>query len=176
MPGVTTPRQWPAPVPLTTARLRLEPLRVDHAEEMAAALDDVALHTYIGGSPATPEELRARYVRQVAGWSADGSQRWFNWVLREQRTQEAVGFVQATVTSEGEVSSADVAWVVASGYQRRGLAREAAAAMVGWLREIGVDVIVAHVHPEHGASAAVAAGLGLHATDVLVDGEVRWEG
>ncbi len=46
--------------------------------------------------------------------------------------------------------------------------------MAGWLRRHGVDVLVAHVHPSHEASIGVARHLGMTATDVLVDGEVRW--
>ena len=52
-------------VPLETLRLTLEPLRVDHAEEMAPLLADAELYTFTDGGPPTLEELRARYVRQV---------------------------------------------------------------------------------------------------------------
>ena len=46
----------------------LEPLRVEHADEMVAVLDDPQLHTYIGGgAPATLDELTATYARQVVG-------------------------------------------------------------------------------------------------------------
>jgi RimJ/RimL family protein N-acetyltransferase len=47
--------------------------------------------------------------------------------------------------------------------------------MVEWLREQRVEVVVAHVHPEHQASMGVARAIGLAPTDVVVDGEVRWE-
>ena len=53
---------WPSAPTLRTARLSLEPLRVDHAEEMAPLLDDARLFDYTGGSPMTLEELRSRYV------------------------------------------------------------------------------------------------------------------
>jgi RimJ/RimL family protein N-acetyltransferase len=46
--------------------------------------------------------------------------------------------------------------------------------MADWLTAQGVRRLVAHVHPDHVASAAVARSLGLAATDELVDGEVRW--
>ncbi|WP_147917062.1 GNAT family N-acetyltransferase [Ruania zhangjianzhongii] len=162
------------PATLTSKRLRLEPLRTEHAEEMAPVLDDPDLHTFIGGAPATLEGLRGRYSRQATGRSADGSQLWFNWILRQEDGQ-AVGTVQATVT-EGETGlSADVAWVIGSSSQRQGYAREAAQVMVTWLREQGVGEIVAHVHPDHRASAAVARAIGLRPTKMLVDGEIRWQ-
>ena len=56
---------WPRAELLTTARLRLEPLRVDHAPEMVAVLDDPALFDFTGGTPPTEADLRARYRRQA---------------------------------------------------------------------------------------------------------------
>jgi hypothetical protein len=43
-----------------------------------------------------------------------------------------------------------------------------------WLRGRGGRRFVAHVHPDHAASSAVARHLGLAATDERRDGEVRW--
>jgi RimJ/RimL family protein N-acetyltransferase len=161
---------------LSGRRLRLEPLHPDHADEMAPLLDDVALHTFIGGEPASAEELRDRYTRQVVGRSPDGSERWHNWVIRRRDTGEPVGTTQATLREEEGWLVAEVAWVVASAHQRQGFAREAAGLMVRWLREHGVDAVVAHVHPQHHASMAVARSVGLGPTDVIADGEVRWTG
>jgi len=160
---------------LSSQRLELAPLRVEDAAEMAAILDDIHLHTFIGGQPATPDELRRRYERQVVGHSPDGSEIWLNWVVRRQDDGQAVGTVQATLTEQAGRLIADIAWVIGSSHQRRGYAREAAHTMAGWLREQQVDVVIAFVHPEHEASMAVARALGLAPTDVLVDGEVRWQ-
>ncbi|MFD9395878.1 GNAT family N-acetyltransferase [Streptomyces sp. NPDC060000] len=157
--------------PFVTARLDVLPLRVAHAAEMAVVLGDPALHTFIGGAPSTPEVLRARYERLVAG-SPDPSVAWWNWVLRVRDTGRLAGTVQATVTGGGD--HAEVAWVVGTAWQGRGLASEAAAGLVGLLREQGVRTIVAHVHPGHQASAAVARSAGLSATPERQDGEVRW--
>lgn len=166
---------WLRAEPIGTPRLQLEPLRVDHAAEAAAAFDDVALHTYIGGSPAGVEQLRSRYERQVVGQSADGSQIWLNWMLRRLDTGEVIGAVQATVSdTDEEGRSAEVAWVIATDHQGQGYAREAATAMGAWLREHQAGGLLAHVHPEHGASAGVARALGLRRTSIVVDGEERW--
>ena len=173
---VTIDDEWPVPESLAADRLVLEPLRVEHAEEMAVVLDDPALHTYTGGTPATLEELRSRYGRQVAGPPADESERWLNWIVRRRADERAIGYVQATITSEATGPSAEVAWVIGTGYQGCGYAVEAAGRAVGWLREQDVETIVAHVHPEHLASMAVARRIGLHPTDRMVDGEIRWEG
>jgi len=166
---------WPRAATLTTRRLVLEPLRPGHARELAPVLDDRALHAFIGGAPASETELRARFIRQAAGESPDGTQGWLNWVARDRATNAPVGRVQATI-SDGDGRSAELAWVVATSRQGEGLATEAAGAAMDWLRDRGVTSFVAHIHPEHHASAGVARHLGLAATDVWHEGEVRWVG
>jgi RimJ/RimL family protein N-acetyltransferase len=160
---------WPPAAPLQTQRLALEPLRIEHAAELAALLDDPDLHRFIGGRPETLPEVTARVRRQLAGASPDGRQGWLNWVLRSA-DGAAVGTLQATLT-DGE---AELAWVVGSAHQGRGYASEAAIAVRDWLRTQGIEGFTAHIHPDHAASAAVARRLGLVATDERQDGEVRW--
>jgi len=172
---VTAQTGWPADQPLRTTRLLLEPLRVRHANELAPTLDEPALHTYIGGRPATAAELRDRYARQVVGHSADGSELWFNWVLRDRATSQAVGYLQATVVTDHDGPAAEMAWVVAAPFQGSGYATEAAIEGARWLLARGATLLVAHVHPEHRASVAVACAVGMSPTAMVVDGEVRWE-
>jgi RimJ/RimL family protein N-acetyltransferase/catechol 2,3-dioxygenase-like lactoylglutathione lyase family enzyme len=166
---------WPVATPLTTTRLRLEPLRADHAQEAFPVLDDVRLHTWTGGAPCSLDQLEARYRRQSAGQSPDGTQGWLNWMLRRLPDGQLVGTVQATLhrPAAGRLT-AELAWVVGSGCQGNGYAREGALAMAGWLHDHGVDTLIAHIHPDHAASAAVARALGLAPTDTVVDGEIRW--
>lgn len=159
-------------VPVRTARLDLVPLAVAHAEEMAGVLADPALHAFIGGAPLTPPELRSRYERLVAG-SPDPATVWGNWVVRLRAEDRLTGTVQATVTEDGRV--AEVAWVIGTEWQGRGIAREAAEGLVALLAQHGARTIVAHVHPDHKASAAVARAAGLTPTDRVEDGEIRWE-
>ena len=169
----TTP--IPSAVPLTSGQLLLEPLRVAHAAELVWVLDDVRLHEFTGGRPESLDELTARYERQVTGRSSDGTQQWLNWVLRRRDDDRPAGYVQASVSSDDDAAPvAQLAWVVGTAHQGQGLAREGARAMTGWLAAHGVRRLVARVHPDHVASAAVARSLGLAATDELVDGEVRW--
>lgn len=82
MATVVTVDDWPEVQRLRGKRLEMEPLRPEHADEMAPLLDDAELHTFIGGQPATRDELRDHYTRQVVGRSPDGSQRWLNWIVR----------------------------------------------------------------------------------------------
>ncbi|GAA3147875.1 GNAT family N-acetyltransferase [Planomonospora alba] len=179
--------------PIVTDRLRLEPLAVGHAEEMAAVLADPALHAFTGGSPATAAQLRDRYARLVAGPPPGSTETWLNWVIRLTdgaggvngpaggtrgphgppgggAAGRLVGYVQATVTPDG----AFLAWVVGTPWQGRKLAVEAARAMTGWLAGRGVSALAAAIHPRHAASIGVARRLGLVPTGERVDGEVVW--
>ncbi|SCF68065.1 Protein N-acetyltransferase, RimJ/RimL family [Streptomyces sp. Cmuel-A718b] len=171
----------PAPPPITpprftTARLDALPLEPAYAEEMADVLADPALYGFTGGEPPAPAALRARYERQCAG-SPDPGERWWNWVLRVRAARdgeaggELVGYVQATVRG----SRAEIAWVLGTPWQGRGYASEAAQGLVAHLASAGgVRELVAHIHPDHAASAAVALAAGLGPTEEWEDGERRW--
>jgi RimJ/RimL family protein N-acetyltransferase len=154
---------------IRTGRLDLLPLRVEHAEEMAAVLSDPALHTFTGGTPDTAETLRSRYRRITAG-SGDPAVSWLNWVVRLRAESCLTGYVQATV--RGPV--AEIAWVVGTPWQGRGIATEAARALVDLLTRRPSVTVVAHIHPAHHASAAVARAAGLVPTGVRHEGETRW--
>ncbi|MFJ8383903.1 GNAT family N-acetyltransferase [Streptomyces sp. NPDC094438] len=160
--------------PIRTERLDLLPLRVADAEEMAVVLSDPALHTFIGGAPATAQALRSRYERLTAG-SPDPEVSWLNWVVRLRAEECATGTVQATIGPAGQGIVAEIAWVVGTPWQGRGIATEAARGLVEWLGRQAVPTVVAHIHPEHHASAAVAAACGLAPTEVWQDGEVGWQ-
>ncbi|WP_405614235.1 GNAT family N-acetyltransferase [Streptomyces sp. NBC_00076] len=160
--------------PFSAPRLDLLPLRVDHAEEMATVLSDPALHTFTGGTPYSPDALRTRYERLVAG-SPDQDVTWCNWVLRPRAEDCLVGTVQATITrGHAGRATAEIAWVIGTPWQGRGFASEAARALVEWLGRRSVRAVVAHIHPEHLASASVAAAAGLTATEEEQNGERRW--
>ncbi len=109
---------WATAAMLNGQRVRLEPLRVEHADELMPVLDGSLLHTFVGGEPADLAQLRARYRRQVVGRSPDGSQRWLNWLVRGEDA-EALGTVQATVSEKEDELTAEVAWVIGTAHQAR---------------------------------------------------------
>jgi RimJ/RimL family protein N-acetyltransferase len=152
---------------IATDRLTMLPLKVEYAAAMAKVLADPSLYVFTGGEPPTVEGLQARYARQLEGPGREDEQ-WLNWVI--QHGDDLIGYVQATITS----GTAEIAWVIGTAWQGRGYAKEAAQGLVTWLQEQQFDRIIAHVHPDHTASAAVAAAVGLSRTDVLEDGEFLW--
>ena len=158
--------------PILTRRLTLLPLRVEYADEMAIVLADPDLHTFTGGSPLTPRALRTRYERLVAG-AGDPAVSWCNWVIKLLDPGCLAGTVQATISAaDGPV--AEIAWVVGTPWQGRGIATEAARALIAWLGQQSVRTVIAHIHPSHQASAAVAAASGLTPTGHRQEGEIRW--
>jgi RimJ/RimL family protein N-acetyltransferase len=165
---------------MQTARLVLEPLRIEHAGPMAIMLGDQRLHAFIGGTPDTAAELRARYTRWLAGPS-DPAESWCNWMIRLRESQQLAGTVQATIypsTDEDageDAVEAEIAWMVGIAWQGRGIATEAAMALVGWLSRQPVHTVIAHIRPDHNASAAVATAAGLTPTGEVFDGEIRWQ-
>ncbi|MGB9184956.1 MAG: GNAT family N-acetyltransferase [Solirubrobacteraceae bacterium] len=156
--------------PILTDRLVLEPLRLEHADEMVSLLSDLSLFGFTGGTPPTLDALRATYGRWATERCGPSGERWLNWVARERRIGAPVGWLQATLTG----GRAELAWTIGNDYQGRGLAREAAAAVVDQLRGAGIRQFVAHIHPQHNASIAVATAIGMLPTDRSVDGEVVW--
>lgn len=158
--------------PVFTHRLTLVPLSAEHADEMAAVLSDPDLYTFTGGSPPTRRELRARYERWIAG-PPDPALSWCNWVIQLRTPPCLAGTVQATIHT-GDQPVAEVAWVVGTPWQRQGIATEAARALVAWLGQQSVPTVIAHIHPHHQASAAVAAAAGLIPTGQLQNGEMKW--
>ncbi|TYC96315.1 GNAT family N-acetyltransferase [Arthrobacter echini] len=166
---------WLRATPLHTVRLNLEPLEVRHAAEMAAVLSSPELYIFTGGEPPTEDLLDSRYRRQTIGHSPEGDAKWLNWIIYSRSTRTAVGYVQATLTVEGGALVADTAWLVTASAQHRGIATEAAGAMLAWLRAQGVISIRALIHPDHHASAHVAQRLGYVPTTITVDGESLWE-
>ena len=158
---------------IETKRLRLEPLTVEDAGAMVEVLADPALYAVIGGEPPTREALGAHYARLAVGHSDDGRETWLNWIVRLRDGGREVGTVQATVVDDGR--HAEIAWVIGRPWQGRGIASEAAAALVAWLAESGVTTITAHIQRFHLASEAVAARAGLAATGRIEHGEQVWE-
>jgi RimJ/RimL family protein N-acetyltransferase len=139
---------------------------------MLSVYADPRMYVFTGGSPADRDQLRARYIHLAVGWNHDRTERWCNWIVTMHDSAEPVGAMQATVAADR--TWAAIAWEVAVPMQGRGIASEAAIAVVGWLRDIGVHTIRASIHPDHAASAGVARRAGLVPTDEWDDGEIVW--
>ena len=81
--------------------------------------------------------LTRRYARLVAGPADPSREVWHNWIVRLADDGTVVGTVQATI--HPGAADAEVAWVIGVPWQGRGYASEAAAALVDWLAQTGID-------------------------------------
>jgi ribosomal-protein-alanine N-acetyltransferase len=144
---------------LETARLRLEPIRGDHADAMVEGLGDPALYAFaLDETPAGRDELRERYERLASGWSPDGDEHWLNWIVVPCAGAGAAGYVQATVARDR--STAVIGYLVLSAFQRRGIGGEAVGAMVDHLVAAGIGTLRAVVDVRNAASIALLDRLG----------------
>lgn len=112
--------------------VRLESLSVAHAACMFAVLSDAAIYEFIPDrQPASVDAVRERYRMLERGWSADGTQRWLNWIVRLD-SGACTGFVQATVRESG---NADFAFVFGTAFQGQGIAHAASLMAIPILRD-----------------------------------------
>jgi RimJ/RimL family protein N-acetyltransferase len=137
--------------------LRLEPLSAAHADEMFGVMSAPAIYAFIPEEPpASIAALRQRYLQLERG-SANGQQRWLNWIVRLDSGQCA-GYVQATIHP---TLTADFAFVLAPRYWGQGVAYEACGAALPHLAsEFGVRAVFATVDPRNSRSVRLLERLG----------------
>ena len=144
--------------PLETERLRLEPIRREHADAMFEGLHEPSLYDYeTDEPPSTLAELRERYAALAEAGSAAGHGRWLNWVI-VAREGGAAGYVQATVRADRR--AATIGYLVLPAFQRRGIGREAVGAMADHLTAAGIGTLEAVVDVRNAASIALLERIG----------------
>ena len=121
--------------PFCSARLRLTPIGAADAAAMYPGLQSPRLYDFIADEPPSSiEALAQRYARLALGRSPDGSERWYNWVVRDAVDDEPLGFVQATIGIE-EGAPCLLAYVIFEHAWGHGIGREAVSALIAHLRE-----------------------------------------
>ncbi len=172
-----SPPMHPAITPIATRRLRLEPLRVEHAAALYEGLREPDLYRFTDDAPPPSLEwLEARYARLERRTSPDGLSRWLNWAIWAPEQGRHVGYVQATVDPPGD--EAGIAYVLLSPYRGRGYAREAVAAMLAALAEDGVARFSATTDAANARSIALLQALGFRPAPpgIAGHGDIRWIG
>jgi RimJ/RimL family protein N-acetyltransferase len=149
------------PITIETERLILRRHRIEDAEPMAEQRADPAVGRYIGG-PATAEASWTRLLRYAGHWTLFG---YGYFAVEERASGLFVGDVGvAHYRRDGFVEpdgSAEVGWVLGSGYHGRGFGREATTALIDW-----VDATLPHprthciIDVDHTASIRIAERLG----------------
>ncbi len=144
---------------LRTARLDLEPVRADQADEAWPKVDDDRMWTYFPAlRPASLNELRALYAKWSRG-STNPEQVWWNWLCRERDSRELAGSLQSTIFPAKRVSY--LAYAIYPAYQRKGYAREGSLAVIESVRSVfSIDRFFAEVDALNEASCRLAESLG----------------
>jgi RimJ/RimL family protein N-acetyltransferase len=144
---------------LYSARLGLEPVRVEHAARLFTLLQDQRLYTYIPDDPpASLDALQDRYRRWERRASSDGREIWLNWAARLRATGAWIGTFQATIPDNYH---ALLAYLVFLPYQRQGFAREGCQRVIDYLGSgCGVKVVAAEIDSRNTASIALVESLG----------------
>jgi RimJ/RimL family protein N-acetyltransferase len=145
--------------PLQTPRLDLEPVRPDHAQEVWTQLDDERMWRYFPAlRPATVDDLRALYEKWTRG-SHTLNEMWHNWLCRDRASKSLIGGMQTTVFPREAVCY--IAYAIYPAHQRQGYAREAAQAVIAYVKEsYGVERVFAEMDTRNEPSYRLAESLG----------------
>ena len=144
---------------LETPRLLLEPILPAHAPMLNESLQDEELYRFIPQDPPPSlEALTDRYDFLSARRSPDGHEAWLNWAVRDKRSGDYVGTLEATVEED---PLAFIAYMVFVPYQRRGFAAEACRRLLEHLvDDYQVRVVAAEIDTRNTASIALVESLG----------------
>jgi ribosomal-protein-alanine N-acetyltransferase len=143
---------------LETQRLLLRPLSSDDLDWLVTLRGDSDVMRYIGTEGAlSREQTVQRLERYLQCWSEHGLGMFG---IRYREADEAVGWAGLQPLEQtGEI---EVGYAFGKGEWGRGLATEAATAVLAWgFRERGLDRIVAVATPENAASRRVMDKLGM---------------
>ena len=152
-----------------TARLRLRQLRPGDLDTVAAMVADPEQMRYFP-RPKTRDEVRAWLDRNLGLYADHG---YGTWYLEAKEDGGFAGYCGIRpLELEGRAES-ELAWQVPRAQWNRGLATEAASAAVdlGFTR-LGLERLVAIIHPDNAASRAVARKIGMREErSLLLEGE-----
>lgn len=97
-------------------------MRIEPAEDIFANLSELEAHQFITNEPpSSVEQLRERDCRRLVGHSTDQREVWFNWIIRDNRSSESIGYTQATITKRAAVFG----YHLASRFWQRGIGTRA---------------------------------------------------
>lgn len=157
--GASLLRQAPV---LETPRLRLRPHRADDLDALHAIWSEPDVYRYIGGEPATRQDVWMRLLRYGGMWPMLG---YGFWAVEDKASGALVGDLgyadfqrEITPSLDGML---ELGWVLAPSVHGRGYASEALAAVLGWGdRYLGAHRAACIISPENAASIRVAEKAG----------------
>lgn len=141
---------------LATDRLTLEPLRAEHAEPLVDLFADPELSRYYPGDLSWRENAEAM-VRQRLAYS--GPPELGHWAFLRDSAVIGLGHLRPSWELPDELP--EIGWYLARAHGGRGLATEAARALLRYgLGELALDSVWALVHTDNTPSLRLAQRLG----------------
>jgi ribosomal-protein-alanine N-acetyltransferase len=153
---------------IETPRLRLRPFTPADTEDHRRLYADPEVTRFLGRGPTAPGEVPARSARVLAEFVAHWSERGFGpWAVIDRASGQLIG--QCGLRHWPVIDDIELLYAVARPYWGRGLVTEAArAALAHGFREVGLRRVVAVTWPDHAASRAVIARLGMRLESEVV--------
>jgi [ribosomal protein S5]-alanine N-acetyltransferase len=143
---------------LRTERLLLEPFTEADLDDLHALNSEPLTMRFVGGVR-TPAESAAELGRILAASVSHESQACGGWAIRLAADRTFVGRVG--IKRAAETGEHELLYAVREAFRRRGLASEAAAAVVGRTFERDVAKVIACASPENEASIALMRKIGM---------------
>ncbi|MFB8275758.1 GNAT family N-acetyltransferase [Nocardia colli] len=141
---------------LETERLTLVPLRAEHTDAVVAVFAHKSMSTYIDIDFGVEGNAREMVQRRLA---YDGPPRMGHWVILHEGTVVGLGHLRPSWELPGDLP--EIGWYLSPDYGGRGLATEAAAAILRYgLEDLGLNSVWALVHADNEPSLKLAARLG----------------
>ncbi len=145
---------------LTTDRLTIAPMALDHFEAHAAAWSDPEMTRFIGGEPRSRNISWGKFLAGAGLWPIMG---YGYWTFVDRQTGAYVGngglaqFERGIAELEGYP---EAGWAFAHEAWGKGYATEAMTAILGWADAQGLGEIRCIIDPGNAASHKVATKLG----------------
>jgi [ribosomal protein S5]-alanine N-acetyltransferase len=148
---------------ITTGRLRLRPLRFDDLDLLTEVWTDPAVSKYLLTRPTGRSEVEARLHSMI-----EYANLWGMWAIELKSAHILIGrcgfYPYSGEGVRGPGAEPELAFLLARSHWGRGLATEAAAAILGELFCSGeCPRVLALVHPQNAASRRVLDKLGMSA-------------
>jgi RimJ/RimL family protein N-acetyltransferase len=154
---------------LITTRLRLEPFKSSHLEELYYLNSDSNVMKYITGRPLTLDETLQHMDLVKKNWADLG---FSSWSMMDKETNDYIGTCGIQHIEFNPDNPLEFGWRLKPDKRKRGYATEAAHAMKKFIFETTrINELFALCHQENGASERVMQRVGMQ-----YDGIEHWYG
>ncbi|MET3108425.1 RimJ/RimL family protein N-acetyltransferase [Oxalobacteraceae bacterium GrIS 2.11] len=144
---------------LTTPRLRLEPFKNSHLEELYYLNSDISVMQYITGRTVSLEETLEHMDLVKKNWTQLG---FSSWSFIDRETGEFVGTGGIQHIEFNPDNPLEIGWRLKPSKWHRGYATEAAKTMMEFIFEkINIDALYAVCHQDNKSSVGVMQRLGM---------------